>query len=450
MEKKRKPIGLAVYAVLFMAICILPFAGMAWAPTEETSSRTGPVALPALTLEDGSANLGYLPQLGAYFEDHFAYRNLAIDLDARIKVALLDTSPNSQVIVGSDGWLYYSGELDSYLGLTSLSEREAENIAYNLMLVQGYAASRGSKLVFVVAPDKSALYPEHMPYYYVENRSPSIDLLERCLDERGVAYVDLFALFEAQDSELYCKTDSHWTNLGAMIAANALLDACGTGEATGVPGPADDAFTGDLEVMLYPVTAQPEPLATLDTGSWGYVGSTASVEDAFFETEAGGEGTLLMFRDSFGNALIPLMSPQFSTVYYSKLIPYNLTQIETIKPDYTIIERAQRHLGLLAENPPMMFAPKVKAEASGSVASSTSIETYQDGDFLVIQGWVDEACIGNDDDIFIQIESADGTAAAYAPFRMSGVADAAQANEDGIAYNENAPDSDYGFKAFFP
>jgi len=478
--------GLTLYAAIFMIICLLPFVGMLWAPTQSTSSTTRAVALPELLQDDGTVNVNYLSQLGTYFEDHYAYRNLAIDLDARLKVGLFGVSPTKQVVVGSDGWLYYGGELDDYLALSPLTERKAKNIAFNLSLMQGYAKAKGSKLIFTIGPNKSTLYPEHMPYYFPRSPDPSMDLLKECLEEKGVTYLDLFELFDAQSEELYCKTDSHWDNNGALLVTNALLELCGKDRATVQHYFRYPFFIGDIEKMLYPVTAQPEPQTGPSTGDWNYVNSASTVDDVFIETGSSGaasssgssdtpgssgasstagspnpagKDTLLMFRDSFANTLIPLMAPQFGHAYFSKLIPYNMTQIETLQPDYVIIERAERHIDLLAENPAIMLAPRLKIEATETIESNTSIELTKDGDFQVIQGWVDEGCIGIDDDVFIMVETPSGVVC-YVPFRISGMVnssantsidgadEAVGVLKDGLGAGSTGRISDYGYKAY--
>lgn len=460
---KARP-GLTLYAALFLAICLIPLVGMAWAFTTSTSGSTQSASPPGITQDNGTVNLYYVPQWGTYFEDHFAYRNLALDIDAHLKAGLLKTSPTNQVIIGSNGWLYYGGELSDYQALAPLTPREASNIAFNLTLMQGYAKAHGSQLIFTIAPNKSTLYPAYMPYYLPKAQNNSIDLLRSYCNDKGVAYLDLFSLFNTQEDELYCKTDSHWNTVGALLVTNALLQSCGMEAAPAQRGDQDVPFYGDIEEMLYPVTAQHEPQEALSTGDWSYVegtqataagagagvlgagsqaaaaGTQPSVEDAFIQTSGGvgATGTLLMFRDSFANNLIPLMAPSFARAYFSKYIPYDLTQIDVLHPDYVIIERAQRHVDLLAQDPALMPAPTVKLTADQTVASSTSIQVSQDGDYQVIQGWVDGSCIDGEDNIFIQVDGPEGSNC-YVPFHISG--DVTAVTDQGTQTSDQSEDT---------
>ncbi|MDR0515039.1 MAG: hypothetical protein LBG81_07765 [Coriobacteriaceae bacterium] len=431
------------YAIACFAVCLLPFAGMLWAPTEHTSTTAASAALPGLIDEEGGPNIGYLPQLGLYFEDHFAFRNELIDLNSRIQVSLFATSPTNQVVAGSEGWLYYGGELNDFLARDPLSVRAASNIAHNLSLMQGYAQAMGARFAFAIAPNKSSLYPGHMPYYLPQGENGNIALIKAALEEQGVNYVDLFSLFEAQEEELYCLTDSHWNAEGALLVANALLKACGEDEATLLLR-SEALVVGDIEKMLHPAWPVPERVPDISVGGWSFSGGEGSVEDAAIVTHSeeflaqgsqgsqdaqgsqGAQGsqdaTLLMFRDSFANTLIPLLAPQFAQADFSKLVPYGFTQIDALRPDCVIVERAERHVRLLIEQPPIMPAPQANLEILGSRDSQTLLGYRIDGDFLVIEGWIDPAVISPEDDVYVCIEAPDGHITVAVPFYLSGEA----------------------------
>lgn len=80
-----------LYIVIFMVMCILPFAGMAVAKTETTTENRTMAAFPSF-MEEGKWNVNYLQDLGAYFEDHYAFRNLLVSVDSQIQAKLFKTS----------------------------------------------------------------------------------------------------------------------------------------------------------------------------------------------------------------------------------------------------------------------------------------------------------------------------------------------------------------------
>ena len=68
------------------------------------------------------------------------------------------------------------------------------------------------------------------------------------------------------------------------------------------------------------------------------------------------EGNLIMFRDSFANALIPFISESFGQVNYYRLFPYDYTKIESLTADTLVIEIAERNLNWFLQATPVLSA----------------------------------------------------------------------------------------------
>ena len=412
-----RPVFIFVLA-LALIIVALPSVGMLWSRTDSTTENRELAEAPSFVGEDGSVNWNILDDAGTYFADHFAYRNQMVSANARIRAAL-ETSATDQVVVGSDGWLYYGGTLPDYLGQSTLSDRALRNIAHNLSLAQGYVESHQATFAFTLAPNKNTLYPSHMPYYYLQADGPSnADRLKPFLKEEGVNYIDLFDLFESADGEWYLKKDSHWDNRGALMAAQKIL-------ATAAHDPlslkVEDAkarndFSGDLESMLYPVDAQLDvnwyfPGINDEEGMTGAAWSYAQggdVTDSMVVTNAkGGSGSLLMFRDSFGNALLPLFASSYKQGVFSKYVPYNLSTMVECQADTVVVERAERHLGYLAENPPIMLNPAVRLEMDAPSAvqeNRATLAVEENGPYWMVSGTVDESVMRDSTKIYVFVE----------------------------------------------
>lgn len=413
----------AVFLLAALVLVTLPFVAMPWAGATQRESNQDLTLPPTLTNADGVPNPDYLSQLGAYFDDHFAFRNQALTANARLR-AFLDTSATDQVVLGDDGWLYFGGTLNDYLGRNAMSERTLAAIAHNLALTQAYAESQGARFAFTIAPNKNSLDATAMPYYYLRSPAPhNAERLQPYLAQAGVNYVDLFALFQeelAQGKEFhYLKTDSHWDNLWALDAANALLQALERSllaldhsEAVKRPG-----AVGDLQAMLYPADLTPEDnyfFAGYNDGEgrtgslWRY-GEGDALDDNFIRTETcdaatkesgespdgeeaagAAEGSLLMFRDSFGEALIPYLSTQFSQAAYSRLIPYDIGQVVSLGVDGVVIERVERHLDYLATDPPVFPSPALSGTRIGEGAVEVPVDVMVDrsGSYQVAKGFL--------------------------------------------------------------
>ncbi len=420
-----RSVALVVLA-LALVMVMLPFVGMLWAQTESTSENRELAKAPTIVTDAGAFNWNVLSDAGTYFEDHFAYRNQLVAANAHIR-GLFGTSSTDQVVLGSDGWLYYGGTLPDYLGQSTLTNRELNNIAHNLALAQGYVESNGAAFAFTLAPNKNTLYPGHMPYYYLASDAVSnAQRLKPLLDSAGVNYVDLFDVFATYDEEYYLKLDSHWDNRGALIAARALQDAVGRSCAIDGAAPvARTDFSGDLESMLYPYGARSdsnyyyegindEP--GMSGSSWSYI-QGEGVTDAFVVTRsAAGRGSLLMFRDSFGNALLPYAATLYGQGVFSKLIPYNLPTMLDCRAQVVVIERAERHLAYLVENPPIMPNPIVSSDAAEAARASSrvlpsnvaTLTVEENGPYWMVQGVVERAYLEDATQVFIEVAPSEG------------------------------------------
>ncbi|MDO5135120.1 MAG: hypothetical protein Q4D55_03625 [Eubacteriales bacterium] len=359
--------GKIVYCVLFFAICLFPLVGLAVRPAEESTENRDLAEFPSIWTEEG-LNTQWMSMAGDYFQDHFAFRRELVTANAVLKGRLLGVSTASGVIQGTNGWLYYKDSLEDYQGTGLLPGRSIFNISHTLSMVQEYLEGKGVAFVFAAAPNKNSLYQENMPYYYRKKASAEKNLLrlEECLWEEGVSYVDLYGVFSSQEEVLYHKRDSHWNNKGAAMAADLLLTALGqehdSYEAEPYEVRAD--FEGDLDTMLYPamVTLEEEIYYTKEP-TFAYVGEVESnFAPRIHTVNPVKGGSLVMYRDSFGNAVLPFMADAYGSAYFSRGVPYQLGDVDTMAASGVAILRAERFLPDMAQSPPVMEGPAVVCE----------------------------------------------------------------------------------------
>lgn len=365
-----------IFLAACVIACVLPFAGMAVCPSMTSTENKELSAFPVLRAEDGSWNLEFFQEFEQYFQEHFAFRNELVYADAKIQTSLFQTSNHDSVICGKDGWLYYASTLGDYLGDSRMSDRQIYSLAHNLSLVSRYVEGKGSGFVLAVPPNKNTLYGENMPYYdsWVVDDVHNIDLLEPKLQELGVPYADLTGMFrEAAPELLYLKRDSHWNQKGALMAYNCIMDTLGYVHQDYGDSPITRAKDedGDLNRMLYTFYGEKELNYRYEIGQeYTYTNDPKSVEDVWIETEGGtGNGSLLMFRDSFGNTLIPLIAGQFEKAWFTKEVPYGLESLmEQHEVDTVIFEKVERNLAEYIRMPPVISAMEAELPQEASQA----------------------------------------------------------------------------------
>ena len=411
--KHKKVLKILFIACVFGVIS-LPFAGMAWNETTEPIGNEKMAAFPSLDRDSAGE---YLSDLGDWFEDHFAYRPELVTLDAKIKNALFGTSSQDSVITGSDSWLYYSATLDDFQHTDEVSDRELFNEAHNVALLEESVESTGAKFLFTIAPNKNTLCGEHMPErcQKIENEKSDFERLIPYLQSEGVSYVDLTGVLTDENGKgLYYQGDSHWNETGAVNVYNTLLDAAGTeyedyGDVTPV---STDDYQGDLVQMLYPASEM-APVETQfhylneSDETWTYENvATRPDEDRIETLNTQGSGSLLMWRDSFGNSLLKYFAQTYENALFVKTEPIDEADFQDTKRDLVIFEKVERHLPTLAEVPAQMTGARRDLDVSKAADHSDSDSTMAQqtiGTMLSITGSVDPSCIGKEGRIFVEV-----------------------------------------------
>lgn len=369
------------YVIAVVIVIMIPFALFFVFPSTKTTENKALSGKAAL-FKNGSFNVNYMKELSTYFEDRFAFRTYLVDANSQIRAKIFNTSPQEDVIVGKNGWLYYSATLDDYRGDDLSSDRELFAMARNVALIQGKITDGGADFVFTIAPNKNSLYPENMPAQYAGKISNDTDAkrLSPYLEANGVNYVNLFGLYNNQDEVLYLKRDSHWNKKGAVLSYNAILDAAGKEHESyeTIKPTLSATVIGDLNSMLYPECPVTEPDYEYDreyTYRYVYcdnnkvdkaineIGDECDVQDVTLSNiitkSDNGDGNLLMYRDSFGNSLIDLFSEEYKQSYFSKMEPYDLSLADYIGADTVVLEKVERHIQSLAKVAPLMEAVKL-------------------------------------------------------------------------------------------
>ncbi len=419
MKKKR---WYLIYIAAVLMLAAFPFVGMSVAASNETTENKELARFPRLR-SDGTWNVRYLSQLGDYFEDHFAFRQELVAANALIRGRLLGVSASDQVLVGKDGWLYYTGTLDDYLGRNQMSEKGLANAVHNIGLMQQYVEDRGSRFLITIAPNKNSVYDSYMPSNYLRSGENNHTRLTPLLKQAGIHYADLYEIFEESDECLYLQGDSHWNNKGALLVCRKLLD----GLDREYDGSAYDSWevrkehTGDLAEMLYSVAAKPEDNVYYDRiPIYAYVNDVEDTEEDWIETiNPNGQGRLLMFRDSFGNSMLPILANEFEYGYFSRLVPYNLGNLDKYHLEYVVVERVERRLSFFAEQPPVMEGPVRVLEELRAAATDTTMSVREDGSWYVVEGTLDSDYTQKDSRVYVSVRPENGESVTYEAFLTS-------------------------------
>jgi hypothetical protein len=318
---------------------------------------------------DTAANVQPLQRWARRFEDDFAFRGAFVRAQAVVRYAAFGVSPQPEVIRGRDGWWFYAdnGGVDDYLSTAPLTDAELDHWGRALQHTQDWLASRGIAYVFTIAPDKHQVYPEEMPASLrpASTTSRADQLLAHLAAHTSVHALDLRpALMAAKAHErIYHRTDSHWNDRGALIAARAILarirhlapaagwrpdgiDAVAFDRLEQIAPGMDLARMLRLEGVLSEVRLDLVPRVARAAVVIEPVDADPDFGEPRVVTERpDGRGPrAVVYRDSFGSGLIPFLAEEFGRAVFLWEYDVNTDTIETERPDVVIHEWASRRL----------------------------------------------------------------------------------------------------------
>lgn len=320
-----------------------------------------------------------------YFNDRFAFRNALIRLQAGILWHGLHTSSTDTVIAGKGDWLFYAddGGIQDYVQSEPFSEADLQQWQRTLERIRDWLASRGTRFLFVVAPDKQMIYPELMPasLHRIHNSYRADQFVAYMRAHSTVEILDLRpAILEAKPHELlYHRYDTHWNDRGALIGYQQIAmclerwfpaiqplqradfvtsPAAPSGDKTTMLGLVDEGKVttpglvprqGWSSKVVFP--ASPDP--------YGEDGTVVT------EVRPGTGLRAVMFRDSFSSRLIPFLSEHFSRILYQWQNDFDPDLVRREHPDVVIQEMVGRHFINFVPTPELVPDPE-RTEGTGS------------------------------------------------------------------------------------
>lgn len=392
-----------LYSAAFVGICLIPSVLMPFIKPTDSKEKRKLADKPQIKNEDGSLNFGFFDDFDSYFSEHFAFRQQLVTADGRLKASLLGTSPNSDVIVGKDGWLYYGETANDFLNINTLSTRGINNIRHNLDLVERYCQQNGIQFIFTVAPNKNTLYPEHMPFNYVPaDARNNLEMLTEKLSDTAY-FLDMKSVLGSAQSNipLYHKTDTHWNNLGAYVGHSGIMNKLGREVC-----PVGSSWTtrndrlGDIAAMIYPSEGAKDTQVYNDYEfTYQYQGHFKALDDIEINTVCEkGQGSLTMYRDSYGEAILPYMAECFADAKFLRSVPYT---IDGLSDRVLIIEIVERNIGNLQKYAPFMSAPQAEIPDNADTIDGAHIETQQNGSYMHVFGELPENITGDDITVYV-------------------------------------------------
>lgn len=241
-QKNTPPRRARVFAAAFGAAVGLSFAGFnllsPWLSLDNHENRL----LTGLPEVLASPPRELLQNLDTFLVDNSPFRYQCALFAAETEYRLFGTVSSDQVLAGRDGWLFYRAGPDparplaDYQGLPDRNDSDAAlaAAAASLQRLHETLAAHGCTLVLDLTPAKERLYHEYIPAGYPivdeQNRADRLAAYLAAHTDVPVnwSYAAQRARIEAGGGPaLYYKTDTHWTDAGALLSLDGILAKLG-------------------------------------------------------------------------------------------------------------------------------------------------------------------------------------------------------------------------------
>jgi alginate O-acetyltransferase complex protein AlgJ len=272
----------------------------------------------------------------AHFDDTFGLRDKLLRAQSCVLYYGFGRSPAKDIVVGRDGWLFWAGDMsmEVFRGVAPLSSEELAGWQFMLESRKRALAKHGCDYVWVVAPNKETIYPEHLPSALKKLGPSRLDQFTAWMKTRSdVDVLDLRpAMFAEKQNDsgpydvLSTPFGTHWTGRGSIAAARAIVGDLARRHPEAAPfeaadihdspaGFASDSIAGQLYMadilrspdrMAGPRAGRSFTILEQQPGPPQHVVLRSSAHDVLPAT--------VMFHDSFGPFLWPLLAAECASL----------------------------------------------------------------------------------------------------------------------------------------
>jgi len=167
--------------------------------------------------------------ISKWFDARIGLRSFWVRLDNQIDYTffnqVVDRSDGTQLVLAPGDWLYERQYIQFAIDNSKLAPEECARRVERMRRVETKLARRGIPLLYVIAPSKASVYPEHIPTEYYREKKPdqivtSWELGRDYLPNSGVSYIDGPALYAEWKKEgvpnLFARSGTHWSYVSAL------------------------------------------------------------------------------------------------------------------------------------------------------------------------------------------------------------------------------------------
>ena len=292
--------------------------------------------------------------------DNIGLRSTFVSTYANIMYHVFGLSPSEKYSVGKDGWIFYTGDNNLRIadGTYPLYQDDIDSIIEGQKEVSDYLKSRGCRYYLILPPSKVSIYPEKLKGNYTIVRTPD-DILEQAItDNTDVQVINLkqTLLDSKRNEQVFCKTDSHWNQLGAYAAYQKIHSVVSPDEKEAEVTTYDTVFDGEFSRMMGILKFMVEE-KTVNTR----IRDQSAVQIKYdpeksiyvYHNDRGNGQTCVMFGDSLFGAewnMKELLAEDFSDFIFVWQYDFDTDIIDKYEPDIVLYDMGERFVNALGDH----------------------------------------------------------------------------------------------------
>lgn len=288
-----------------------------------------------------------------YFNDHLPFKNEIRKTRSKIYANIFGISSSSSVILGADGWLFFTGDttLTDYNKTTSYSESEKKKIMNSLAKTNDILNNNNIDFYILVIPNKENVYREKLSNVLKTNNknqySKTEDLIQYIKNNSTLKIIyPKDALVDAKKQyDTYYKYDTHWNNYGAYLGVIDLMKEIDANfKSNNILIDLETKYDGDLARMnLMSIVSNKEPVVKNFYNDISY-----NCENASNYMVCNSEGSLydkniLFVGDSFRTATAQYLAKIYKNSIFVHHWDFNESLLTDNNIDIVIYEFVERY-----------------------------------------------------------------------------------------------------------
>ncbi len=426
MKKKNTKLSIIFRSSLFILILLsmyIPLIGLGFGLDSPNYSKESLANYPSLP---PASDFG--TQFDNAWQDHFPFRSLLVTGNNWIMDKGFKSSGNERVIVGNEGWYFFEQTMRSYQHAPDMREADIARVAQSLQIQEAYVKSLNKDFQVFIIPNKNSIYPEHLPSRYEPvGEASELSRLMAKLPQFENMHNYLLDQKAASPAPIYHQEDSHWNGLGAYYAYLKIMERFGQSSKTisYTELQRSQNWEGDLTNMLYPaIPAQDEQVHFADyEQEFVFTRPLRTREDIEIQSRSMESGSLLLFRDSFANALMDYLSNSFGLVHYSTAQPYRYSLVESLDVEHVGVVLAERNINYLHQVSPEIYAPVADVvEVYETMDLSSTMQHIERNQMQFYNALYDDQDLGHTISQ-VRVETSDGMLEAFPIYQDENIQD---------------------------